>query len=274
MRALLLTLVVLAALTTRLPAAHPPTRLNPIDGSEMVLIPAGWFPMGADVADPLVRPRRLVYVEAFYVGRHEITNAQFARYARQESPELAEGELWRNYAGPERDRHPVVHVSFEDAEEYCAWAGGRLPTEAEWEKAARGTEGRLFPWGERWDASRANADSEDTTPVGAWPRGATPEGVLDLSGNVAEWVDGIFMPPSWGRLDDLSMEGAGGPDSAPLDWGLSENRVVRGGAWSDRPGNCTAVVRHWKLDFAGSTTTGFRLVLDPDTFPEAGGGGQ
>ncbi len=151
--------------------------------------------MGSDDpdADEDARPRRQVFLGSFYIGKTEITNAQFRRFQ----------PTYHFPAG--RDQYPVTAVTYEDAEAYSRWAGGRLPTEAEWEKAARGVDGRRYPWGDVWDVTRGNfrkprGAPEGTAcwitrrglrPVGGFPAGASPYGALDMAGNAWEWVSGF-----------------------------------------------------------------------------------
>ena len=166
---------------------------------EKVEIPAGRFLMGKE--------KDSVDVAAFFISRYPTTNEDYLAFVRDTGhrvPKWPRGEY-----PPEQARHPVVNVSWEDAEAYADWSGGRLPSEAEWEKAARGTDGRLYPWGMKFVAGNLNtseAKTEGTHPVEAHPGGASPYGVMDMSGNVWEWTVTLFE------------EGE--------EW-----RVLKGGAW-------------------------------------------
>jgi len=236
-------------------SALPAVWINPRDGSEMVLIPAGRFRMGSATGSPYERPSHEVTLGDYYIGRHEVTNDQFARFLLEsKAGRLGEYGLWRERAGPGRGRHPVVRVNWrDDVSAYCKWAGVRLPSEAEWEKAARGNDGRRFPWGDHFQASRCNGapgGREDTAPVGSYPAGASPYGLLDMSGNVWEWCE-----TSWDAYPDNDLDNP--------EFGLEEFRIVRGGSWTDTPTNLRTSARHWKLSFNGNTTTGFRVALSP-----------
>jgi formylglycine-generating enzyme required for sulfatase activity len=135
--------------------------------------------------DPDERRQRVVELEVFELSLTPVTNAQYERYVVETDAEAP--PHW-----PAPDDHPVVFVDWSDAAAFCAWAGGRLPTEAEWEKAARGTDGRTYPWGDEEDASRAEIGQKmkhgSTAPVGSHPAGASPYGLLDMAGNVWEWT--------------------------------------------------------------------------------------
>jgi len=148
---------------------------------EMIDIPGGIFKMGsAESEDEL--PIRQVRISAFRLGRYEVTNEEFKNYL------VATGQLVPELvADPSKARHPVVNVSWQEAVHYCKWAGKRLPTKAEGEYAARGTDGRSFPWGNEWDPSKATYNPGSTTLVDAHPEGKSPFGILDLFGNVWEW---------------------------------------------------------------------------------------
>ena len=209
--------------------------------TDMVLIPAGSFTMGSDNGPADERPAHQVQLPAFAIDRIPISNAQFALflnsvgYVNSKGERLYDvddedarihqrGDKWDADIGFEN--HPVVEVSWFGARDYCEWAKKRLPTEAEWEKAARGTDGRRFPWGNSHpDRSRAkfNAGWNRTAPVESFPRGASPFGVLDLSGNAWEWVSSAYFPYPYNPTDGReNLEGGpvrgtrgGGHDSSP-----------------------------------------------------------
>jgi formylglycine-generating enzyme required for sulfatase activity len=166
------------------PARHT-TWVNPIDGSEMVWIPPGPFYVGED--------KQPAESKGFSLARFPVTNAQFARFLDESGPPDQPWEKhflahWTNGVPRGREDHPVVWVSYLDALHYCAWAGLTLPTEWLWEKAARGPDGRPYPWGvEPPSGSLTNVRSSDTYPVGHFARTRTPYGCEDLVGNVSEW---------------------------------------------------------------------------------------
>lgn len=197
---------------------------TPVPGTDarevsMVFVPPGDFMMGSNT----------VYLDAFWIDKTEVTNAMYANCVRAgmcTPPRLSNSHTRQNYYGnPEFHNYPVIYVSWLDAQSYCSWAGGRLPTEAEWEKAARGIDGRPFPWGDIDPASLGgllNFHSQDTTEVGSYPLGASPYGALDMAGNVSEWVG-----------DWLSQDYYSNPPAAnPLGPDSGEYRVWRGGSWA------------------------------------------
>ena len=214
--AVLASLALLAACT----ALPPPIISKP--SHQMVLVPAGWFLMGQDDGPRSNRPQRTIYLDAFAIQRTEVTNAAFSHFV-QEMGYVVAG--WDSSVLANRADVPVSGVLWRDADAYCRWAGLRLPTEAEWEKAARGADGRLFPWGNNWDSARANtAESGVGQPVavGSYPAGASPYGVLDMAGNVAEWVADTFAFDYYTYAPDRNPPG---PDTV-MDHGL------RGGSWA------------------------------------------
>jgi serine/threonine-protein kinase len=184
-------LVAVPLLTLRRPASDTPTELDsPLrpDVGEMISVPAGEFTLGSDEAGGL--PKRLVNLPAFEIDKYEVTKAQYKRFV-EETGHLAP---WGTFPEEQAD-FPVTGVSWENANAYCRWAGKRLPTEAEWEKAARGTDERRYPWGDEWREDLANtshANLGGPRAVGSYPDGVSPYGVFDMAGNVWEWVDDWF----------------------------------------------------------------------------------
>src|SRR5262245_48994054 len=200
---------------------------------DWVLIPADVFLMGSDpMRDPLAldneRPQHRLYLPAYRLARMPITVAQFDTFVGVTNYQTTaerqgfmwtfngaewrkvDGACWRHPCGPDDDvrqksQHPVTGVSWHDAIAFCGWAGVRLPSEAEWEKGARGTDGRIFPWGnDPPEPARGNFGGHvgDTTPVGAYPNGASPYGLLDMTGNVREWLQ-----TQWGPYGDVPAYG-------------------------------------------------------------------
>lgn len=188
---------------------------------EMVYIPAGEFIMGSDDWWPKSQPEHKRYLKAFYIDKYEVTNGRYKRFidATGRTPPAH----WIDGKIPEgREKHPVVFVSWFDANNFCRWEGKRLPTEAEWEKAARGTDGRTFPWGNEFDAKKGNMPQlgvGDTMPVGSFPEGKSPYGVYDMAGNVFEWTASWFKPH---------------PGNTHPDENYGEKyKVLKGGSWYD-----------------------------------------
>ncbi len=176
---------------------------------DMVPVPAGEFVMGSDDIDtedlaktywPVKvrfyedeRPVRKVYIEDYYIDMYEVTNGRYKEFV--EAAGYAYPSRWKGGVYPDgKADHPATDVSWYDAEAYCAWAGKRLPTEEEWEKAARGTDGRVYPWGNEYDKSKANIDTGRTEPVGNYETDVSPYGVYDMGGSVMEWVDAWYEP--------------------------------------------------------------------------------
>jgi formylglycine-generating enzyme required for sulfatase activity len=215
------------------------------DGTEMILIPAGDFLMGCPEGEgePHERPQHIVYLDAFYIDKYEVTNAQYQRFIDETGHRAP--AYWNDNRFNAAN-YPVVGVSWFDAEAYCKWANKRLPTEAEWEKAARGTDGRKYPWGNEapdaggiWRANyapegnRAADGFEYTAPVGSFPGGASPYGVMDMAGNVLEWVT------DWYSRDYYSIS----PKSNPKGPSSGRYRVHRGGSWDNIEINLRTVNR-------------------------------
>jgi formylglycine-generating enzyme required for sulfatase activity len=223
------------------------------DATEMVIVPAGEFWMGADDRDDDEKPRRRVYLDRYAIDRYEVTNAQYRRFVDatgHATPRFSAPVDPGTLTGPAQ---PVVGVTWHDAEAYCRWAGKRLPTEAEWEKAARGVDGRTYPWGDRWDPSRANSKESGlggTAPVGSYPRGASPYGVHDMAGNVWEWVADWYAADYYRRSMPRNPMG---PDAGT--W-----KVLRGGAWGYLPSLLRTTARLSTTPDLHNTVVGFRCA--------------
>lgn len=185
-----------------------------------VLIPASDFLMG--VIKGKDNPVHKVYLDAFRIDALEVTNAEYRAFL--ETTNRKPPRYWQD-PKYNTDKQPVVGVTYEDAKAYCESQGKRLPTEAEWERAARGPHSRLFPWGDRFDPERANTRETKRrrpSPVGSFPEGASPEGVLDMSGNVWEWCHDWFDKEYYAQT---ATKNPNGPNSG-------KKRVIRGGGWT------------------------------------------
>ncbi|MFL7871197.1 MAG: bifunctional serine/threonine-protein kinase/formylglycine-generating enzyme family protein [Anaerolineales bacterium] len=213
----------------------------------MRLVPAGEFTMGSDqTGDAISRPANTVYVEAFYIDKYEVTNEMYdaCAYAVECRKPRNPGSVTRStyYSNPVFANYPVIYVDWSMAEAYCEWRGARLPTEAEWEKAARGTDERIYPWGNQTaDCSYANLAGcvGDTTPVDQYDKSQSPYGVYGMAGNVWEWTSTLSKLYPYDATDgreDLSAFG---------------KRIARGGSWHTFGGN------------AGNARTDTRFELDP-----------
>jgi len=209
-------------------------RVSPGDGMPQVYIPAGTFRMGGmDVnAADNEKPSRDVTLDAFWMDQLEVTNAMYALCAGAGvcgPPRLPRSQKQTEYFNnPEFRDYPVVYVTWGQAKAYCEWTGRRLPTEAEWERAARGDDFRTFPWGEdEPDATLANFNFMvgDTTRVGTYSAGASPFGMLDMAGNVAEWVNDYYVYNYYASGEILNPTGPG--------TSYTYHRVVRGGSLGD-----------------------------------------
>lgn len=210
-------------------------RTSPVDGMPLVYIPAGTFHMGGlDVRRaPNEIPTRDVTLDSFWMDQLEVTNAMYALCVDAGActlpQELKSQRRLEYFNNPEFKDYPVIYVTWGQAKTYCEWAGRRLPTEAEWERAARGDDFRTFPWGEnKADGLLANFNMlvGDTSRVGTYPAGASPFGILDMAGNVAEWVND-FYSFDYSAVFEQTLNPTGPAASSSL------HRVVRGGSLGD-----------------------------------------
>jgi formylglycine-generating enzyme required for sulfatase activity len=191
----------------------------------MALVPAGEFTMGSNLADD-EKPVHRVYLNAFYMDKYEVTVGQYAKYL--EATDMEEPPDWHIMNQPQHQKRPVVNMDWEDAVMFCKWAGKRLPTEAEWEKAARGTDGRIYPWGnEAPTRLHANYGRKEWNnhlaliPVGSFEEGRSPYGIYDMAGNAWEWVS------DWYDYDYYKNS----PRRNPIGPATGDAKVVRGGSW-------------------------------------------
>ncbi len=193
---------------------------NPADGAILLWVPPGEFRMGDE--DQRDNPRRTVYLDGYWIYKTPVAVKQYMQFCDATGRAAPEPPSWGW-----QDDHPMVNVSWDDALAYAAWAGAALPTESQWEKAARGSDGRLYPWGSAWDAAccahSVGMARASTVPRGSFSRGASPYGVLDMAGSVWEWCRDWYDP--------LYLRAAPGrnPEGPPA----GDRRVLRGGSWND-----------------------------------------
>jgi serine/threonine-protein kinase len=270
------------------------TKQSAKDGMLQVFVPAGEFIMGSDSYNEIMSAP--VSLDAFWIDQTEVTNAMFAQFVSatkyrtdaekrgyayvyqisSDDSAKTSGANWQHPHGPGSnikgmDQYPVIQVSWNDATAYCQWADQRLPTEAEWEKAARGTDGRLYPWGNQaWAGNLANFMDKQLNPaytvddghagiapVGSYPDGASPYGALDMVGNVAEWVADWYVDPYPQSEQTTTVVNPQGPATG-------ESRVMRGGAWESNDENDgekrLASHRNYNLPHLSADSAGFRCA--------------
>lgn len=238
----------------------------------LILIPGGTFTMGTDRRAPDEKPAHKVYLDAYYISKYEVTNAEYFEFwhslqannpkntqeATQHTPEnfthLSHIGDW-----PERatkfPNHPVVGVSWDDAKAYAEWKGMRLPTEAEWEKAARGYSDRTWPWGNAIEPYANTSDKNDgyenrIAPVGSFPKGKSYFGVMDMAGNVWEWTADWYSDVYYFHS----------PKKNPTGPTVGSWRVIRGGSWIDTLPRCSTTFRYYFYPTLKTSSVGFRVA--------------
>ena len=248
------------------PTPQWPTEITDSKGVDMVLVPVGQFTMGNDNGNADEKPAHEVYLFNYYIDKFEVTNALYRACV-----DVGECRLWvrspmrpNYYNNSEFDNYPMIEVDWDMAKTYCEWRQTRLPSEAEWEKAARGTDGRTYPWGEGLDCSRANYRNGDaycvgnTTAVGIYESGKSVYGVYDLIGNVNEWVNDLYSETYY---DTLPAPNTNIATTNPLGPETGSSRVLRGGSWSSYVYQVNSTVRASKIPYGySSNDIGFRCV--------------
>lgn len=228
------------------------------DGREMIEIPEGPFKMGSKDGDFDEAPEHQIYLSTFYMDKYEVTQAEYERFVKATKrgkpfvPVFDDDS--RKILKPEL---AAMGMSWMDAAAYCQWAGKRLPTEAEWEKAAKGEGNRKYPWGDTVDVSRANLDGEEDgykylAPPGKLEAGRSPYGLYDMAGNVAEWVADTYDEKYYSKTPYRDPKG---PDEG-------QNRVIRGGSWRESPAGARLAKRFQARMWRTDATIGFRCVKD------------
>ena len=289
------------------------TRVSDVDGMEQIYIGEGEFTMGADdedakdtnanvngVASP-ENPVQTIYVPSFWIDKHEVSNYQYSLCVKAGiclEPKLGTGTYVGNpvddlfydyYINSTYANYPVVYIDFYMARDYCLWSGRRLPNEREWEKAARGTDGRKYAWGDdpvsndkgnfcdgNCPKAHANHNYDDgyaqTAPVGSYPDSASAYGALDMAGNVWEWVNTIPMnypyDPEDGREEPDTRSGSCYPpnpcENDQVPFGGGPQRVWRGGTWSNGPWWMRVTVRYHSVPGYYHNSLGFRCAADAE----------
>lgn len=233
------------------------------DGREMVLIPGGSFTMGGGPeGDFDEQPQRVIYLDPYYMDKHEVTNADYARFAKMLKRPLPSIPVFEDDVKLLKgETQPVVGVTWIDAFAYCKWAGKRLPTEAEWEKAARGENGQTFPWGDSFNVKLANGRGDEdgfkySAPIGTFEQGRSPYGLYDMAGNVSEWVSDWYDQFYYKTSPFKNPQGPAEPD-------INKVLVYRGGSFNNSPHDLRASKRFGGAHAdRGESSVGVRCARD------------
>ncbi len=239
-----------------------------------ILIPAGKFQMGTNLqnADAASHPMHSVYLKAYRIDKYPVTNAQYARFIAATGHRPPSD--WKNGKVQQGELlHPVTMVNWYDATAYAKWAGKRLPTESEWEKAARGTDGRRWPWGDKMDPARLNTyyNVGSSTKVTTYANGVSPYGVYDMAGNVDEWVENDFRPYKGTDAAADVFQGKVARVLSPEDRAMNlsdmvpvnrQYKVLRGGSWKGDPFSTATYHRDYSWANYASDFYGFRCASD------------
>jgi formylglycine-generating enzyme required for sulfatase activity len=219
-------------------------------GHPLVFVPAGECLMGSNGGKADERPpHKVTLKEEYWIDKFPVTNEQFDQFVREEKDYQVQGN-WRRAFKPGKEKHPVVNVTWNDARAYGKWCGKQLPTEAQWEKSARGTDGREYPWGNQWDGNKCNASGRGTTPVEAYAEDVSPYGCYGMAGNVWEWCQDWYDEGYYAHSPTRNPQG-------PRE---GSARVTRGGCWRDRASRCRSAKRGSSPPGTHNRRLGFRLL--------------
>lgn len=234
------------------------TQVSAVDGMELVFVPAGEFSMGSLSGMLDEQPQHAVYLDGYWIDRTEVTNAMYDLCVQAgaclQPYNTSSNTHFYYYFNTDYVNFPVIALKWSSAEAYCAWAGRRLPTEAEWEKAARGSDGRTYPWGDGYPNDNLlnfNHPAGDTSGVGSYLLGASPYGVLDMAGNANEWVADWYSATYY---RDSPSSNPDGPDEGQF-------RVLRGGSWHSDEDTVHSANRSWLEPDTRDITIGFRCAV-------------
>jgi formylglycine-generating enzyme required for sulfatase activity len=246
------------------PGTNPKPERSPKDGMALIYIPAGTFVMGDNDEDLLKSgPEHTVYLDSYWMDETEVTNAMYLLCVAAGKCIIPVQESRNPYIrNPIYANYPVIYVRWDDASNYCAWAGRRLPTEAEWEKAARGTDGRIYPWGdEEPNPGLANYGNNlgEPLPVDRYPSGASPYGVLNMTGNVREWVNDWYSPIYYRHSP---LENPPGPNAG-------RSRALRGGSFLDDARQIRVYNRFGHFSLSSGADRGFRCAMSENAIQNA-----
>ena len=247
------------------------------DTEELILVSAGTFTMGSDTRAADEKPMHKVYLDAYYISKYEVTNAEYYEFWKQQSETASAGQMplhtpenfthlpqignWPARA-KQFPNHPVVGVSWHDANAYAAWKGMRLPTEAEWEKAARGYTNRTWPWGNALEPYANTAAKDDgyensLAPVGSFPKGKSYYGAMDMAGNVWEWTADWYSDVYYWHSSQAATKRPKRNPTGPI---VGSWRVIRGGSWIDTITRCSTTFRFYLYPNLKTSFVGFRLA--------------
>jgi formylglycine-generating enzyme len=237
------------------------------DGREMVEIPEGPFTMGSSEGDPDEAPEHQVYLPTFYMDKKEVTQAEYDRFVRATKRGKPFVPVFEDdQAKILKPDLPAIGMSWSDADAYCRWAGKRLPTEAEWEKAGRGERKRRYPWGDELEIGHANVDGDEDgfkylAPPGSFESGRSPYGLYDMTGNVAEWVADTYDEHYYQKMPYRNPQG---PEEGT-------HKVIRGGSWRETRHTARVSKRFQAKMWRTDSTIGIRCAKSADEAERANG---